>query len=466
MANITKRVNKDGSVSYRIRAYSDERHSGKQIMKSTTWKPPQGMRPSTADKQAEKEASLFEERLRSSIISFDGNMKFSEYAAHWMEAAELAPKTREQYNYVLRRINQAIGHIALDKLRVEHLLKFFKNLREEGIKETGTAAVTSNLRDYRKTAYLTQSKLSGLAGISLRTVIAAERGERISLDSARKICSVINHDIETIFTVNEDKNAGKLSDRTIWHHYKVIRAILSNAKKSQILGHNVTEYMDAPKIARKEIKHLDDEEARRFLDLLMEESDIRIKTSLTLDLFTGLRRGELCGLEWPDIDFANNIVHVRRASQYIPGKGIIEVPTKNASSKRSINITPFVTSMLKEYKIWWMEHKMKNGTAWQGDKNRLFIQNDGKPIFPDTINLWLSKFIEKHDFPHITPHGLRHSFITLQITSGVDLRTIQARSGHAQASTLLNTYSHAVKSSQEKAAQIMDDVLLGKVASR
>jgi integrase len=352
-------------------------------------------------------------------------MKFSEYAAHWMESAELAPKTREQYDYVLRRINPAIGHIALDRLRVEHLLKFFKNLREEGIKETGNAAVTANLRDYRKSAGLTQSRLSELANVALRTAAAAERGERVSVETAEKICTALNQHLEAIFTIEKDKNAGKLSDRTIWHHYKV-------------------------------------NTARHFLETLMNESDIRIKTALMLDLFTGLRRGELCGLEWPDINFDNNSIRVRRASQYISKKGVIEVKTKNNSSDRNIDITPFVASMLKQYQIWWTEHRLKNGDKWQGEKERLFIQNDGKPLFPSTINSWLNKFIEKHGFPHITPHGLRHTFVTLQLTAGVDIRTLQSRSGHAQASTLLNIYSHAIQSSQEKAALALDDVLLKK----
>ena len=182
---------------------------------------------------------------------------------------------------------------------------------------------------------------------------------------------------------------------------------------------------------------------------------------LPLTMFTGLRRGELCGLSWHDIDFDSNLIHVRRASQYISGQGIIEVPTKNRSSERSISVSPFVTSILRQYRIWWVENRFKYGDAWKGEKERLFIQEDGKPIFPDTINEWLRRFTARNDLPSITPHSLRHTFITLQITAGVDIRTLQARSGHAQASTLLNIYSHAIQSAQKKAAQAMDDVLFG-----
>jgi len=115
------------------------------------------------------------------------------------------------------------------------------------------------------------------------------------------------------------------------------------------------------------------------------------------------------------------------------------------------------------HKRWWSEQKLAFGEAWNGGENRLFIHTDGKPINPDTINYWLDKFIEKHGLEHFTPHSLRHTFSTLQITAGVDLRTLQARTGHAQASTLLNTYSHAIKTANAKAAIQLDDILTPKI---
>ena len=218
--------------------------------------------------------------------------------------------------------------------------------------------------------------------------------------------------------------------------------------------------MEGPKIPRTEARYLNDEEAKQFLAALMIEPDIRIKTALMLDLFTGARRGELCGLSWPDIDFEGGVIHIRRASQHITGQGVVEVPTKNAGSVRAISVTPFVTDLLTDYRKWWIERRLLYGDAWQGEKERLFIQEDGKPIFPSTINHWLRRFLEKNKLPPISVHSLRHTFITLQMAAGVDIRTLQARSGHAQASTLLNIYSHAIQSAQEKAAQALDRMLL------
>ena len=84
MASITKRTNKAGEVSYLIRAFVEQGPSGKQTTKSMTWKPPAGMRLSAADKQAEKEAVLFEEWVRSGVVSIDRKIRFEDYAAQWM----------------------------------------------------------------------------------------------------------------------------------------------------------------------------------------------------------------------------------------------------------------------------------------------------------------------------------------------------------------------------------------------
>ena len=258
------------------------------------------------------------------------------------------------------------------------------------------------------------------------------------------------------------REGGGLSDRTICHHHTVIRAILSGAKRAHLVQHNVaSEFMDAPKLPRGEARYLSDVSAREFMSFLAAEPDIRVKAALTLSLFTGVRRGELCGLEWRDIDFERRVIRISKASQYVAGRGVVEMPTKTRSGERGITVSPYVIEVLEEYHLWWLEYREEQGEKWNGVKENLFIQADGKPIFPGTINLWLKNFTERNNLPYLNPHALRHTFITLQITAGVDLRTLQARSGHAQASTLLNVYCHAIQSAQERAAQALDEVLLG-----
>ena len=278
------------------------------------------------------------------------------------------------------------------------------------------------------------------------------------MDSARKIAAALNKKPEELFTLHTETMG--LSDKSILHHHRLISSILSKAKRDRLVPYNVAaEYTDAPKVRKKEPPHLDDAQAREMVVQLLNEEDIRIKTALMLLLYSGLRRGELCGLSWPDIEEKSRLIHVVRASQYQEGAGIMEVPTKNEDSVRAVKLPPFMFELLNAYKKWWTMQRLANGDRWKGEKQRLFIQEDGSPLNPDTINLWLDRFLAKHDFPRITPHGLRHTFATLQIAAGVDLKTLQARGGWAQPDTPMKIYAHAIKSAAEAATDALDNIL-------
>ena len=138
----------------------------------------------------------------------------------------------------------------------------------------------------------------------------------------------------------------------------------------------------------------------------------------------------------------------------------MEVPTKNESSVRAIKVPLFVLKLLNEYHLWWNEQRLKYGKVWRGKEQRLFTQDDGKPINLDTINYWLNKFLEQNHFEYITPHSLRHIFATLQIASGVDIRTLQARTGHDRQVPSPTIYSHAIESAQDAASDTLENILL------
>lgn len=443
--------------TYRIRVSAGYDSTGKQLMKSMTWQPAPGMTQKQIEKELDRQAVLFENKVKSGQY-MEGNIRFSEYAEMWMQGAQLAPATRSQYEDLLRRINAAIGHIRLDRLQPHHLEAFYKNLREKGIKERGSYAVSSKLADVLKEKKVSRIKAGELSGVSAATVGVAAAGKHISIDSARKIAAALNKKPEELFTLYTETTG--LSDKSVLHHHRLISSILSKAKRDRLVPYNVAaEYTDAPKVRKKEPPHLDDAQAREMVVQLLNEEDIRIKTALMLLLYSGLRRGELCGLSWPDIEEKSRLIHVVRASQYQEGAGIMEVPTKNEDSVRAVKLPPFMFELLNAYKKWWTMQRLANGDRWKGEKQRLFIQEDGSPINPDTINLWLDRFLAKHDFPRITPHGLRHTFATLQIAAGVDLKTLQARGGWAQPDTPMKIYAHAIQSAAEAATDALDNIL-------
>lgn len=396
-------------------------------------------------------------------VKIHGATNFECYAKYWMDTAELAPKTRNQYLFLLKEINRNIGHITLESLTAEHLKILYTHLRQEKVLIRKSHATATYLPDKRESANISIKNLAILSCLSENTVSEACKRKNVSLDTAYKIATALNIEAGDIFDFTIVK--GSLSAKTIRHYHTLIRAILASAKREQHVTANVAaEHMKSPKASRPKVNFLNDIEARQFVNALFNEPDIRIKTSLIIAIFTGLRRGELLGLEWQDIDFNQSTVNIVRASQYITSQGIIEVPTKTESSNREIKVSSFVVQTLLEYQKWWLTFCTAQEIPIDLKNGRLFISKNGAPLFPDTINRWLRKFTIRNNLPLISPQGLRHTFATLQLTSGVDLRTLQSRTGHAQASTLLNVYSHVIKKAQDQATIALDDVLLRDIA--
>lgn len=108
--------------------------------------------------------------------------------------------------------------------------------------------------------------------------------------------------------------------------------------------------------------------------------------------------------------------------------------------------------------MWQLEHRFKVGDRWE-DTDRIFTKADGTAIHPDTVTEYFRLFIAKTNLPQISIHSLRHTNITLQIAAGVLLRTVTFRAGHASTAVIRIVYSHAIRSSEEKAAQILENIL-------
>lgn len=464
MASYIKRKNKNGGDAYTLRAFISEDATGKQKTKSKTWKPPAGMPAAKADKEAEKQAILFENEVRNAPVIYDSKVTLGEFGWEWLKNKKLAYKTRHRYEDLLRRIAEELGGIPLNKLQAHHIEGFYRKLREPGANKRDAHASSDSLNDLMKRRKLSREKLAKMAGLGTATVSAAALGRNVSIQTAKKIAKALALKMESVFTVH--KSSLGLSERSIQHHHRLLSEILKSAKRNDLIPCNVAqEKVDAPKVKRKEAKYLEAEDARNYVTASQNETDLRIKTVCILLLFTGMRRGELCGLSWPDIDEEDKTIHVEGASQYQVHKGTVAVSTKTESSIRTIDVPSVVIAVLQEYREWWNAEKTKYGDAWLGEKERLFIGKKGKPINPDTINYWLDKFIKRHGLPRITPHGFRHTFVALQVSEKVDIKTIQSRTGHASVDVLLNTYAHALREYQKDAADKLENVLLSETKS-
>ena len=211
------------------------------------------------------------------------------------------------------------------------------------------------------------------------------------------------------------------------------------------------------KIEKKEAAYLDEYQAQELLNCL-QNGPLQYRAIITLLLYSGMRRGEVCGLEWSDIDFKNSIIDISKTSLYLTDRGVFDDTTKTESSKRVIKIPGAVLVILKEHKAEQMKNRFKLGDKWV-NSNKVFTQWNGNPIHHDTITGWFSKFIKRNNLPPIHLHSLRHTNATLLIASGADLRTVSKRLGHSNMTTTSNIYTHAIKSADEKAAELLGDIL-------
>lgn len=248
---------------------------------------------------------------------------------------------------------------------------------------------------------------------------------------------------------------GALSNKTIREHHNVISKILEVAWKWGIIDENVAKRADPPSPNTQETECLNEEEAKNILILLKDEP-IQYKTMITILLLFGLRRGELCGLEWKDIDFERQTMSIRRNSQYVNGKIITKDP-KTAKSRRDLSVDDYSLTLLKAYKEFQEEKKKKAGPLWI-DTDRLFTKCDGTPIHPDTVGDWWDKFQEKNGLEHHTLHSLRHTNASLLIAYDTDVATVSGRLGHANANTTLKVYSHMFKARDRAAAQALGNI--------
>ncbi len=283
MATIQKRGN-----SFRFVVSCGYTTDGKQVRKTMTWTPPEGMTARRVEKEAQRQAVLFKEKCRSGQV-LDGSIRFSDFAERWFTdyvERNLRPTTVSRYRLFMPRINAAIGHIRLDKLQPHHLMAFYKNLEESGVREDSKYRCVQDFKALLKQRGLTKRKFAPLAGVSVYVLDSITRGNNISQSSAEKIAAALDENMEALFARSTEKD--KLSPNIVLHHHRLISSILSSAVKWQVIFSNPATRVEAPRNKREEAVCLDEKQAARLLELLDNESILH-RTIVKLLLYTGRR---------------------------------------------------------------------------------------------------------------------------------------------------------------------------------
>ena len=450
MATIKKRGN-----SYLIRCYDGYDQTGRQIERTMTWKIPTGMSEKKAEREARHQAELFEEKVRTGQ-SAEKKIKFSDFCDLWMKdyaETQLRPKTVTRYRGLLERIKPALGSIYLDRLRPTHLTAFYRELAQ--VRKVSTYIARVDLKAFLKEHKVTQTKLAEDSGICTATIRSIIIGNAATEETVKKIADALHIDFNKLFQPSGEPQP--LSGQTILHYHRLISVILQTAVEWQYIPANAAERVKPPKAESNEAVYLDDKQAIRLLEL-MEDQPIYYRTAVTVLLFTGMRRGELMGLVWSDIDFDNNTITIQRSLQYLPDMGVFTSDTKTKSSRRVIKAPATAIQSLKIYRTWQKRTFMSIGQQWK-ESGCVFVTQNGTPMHPDTLTSWFGSFIKTTDLPQIHIHSLRHTNATLQIANGVAVTTVAGTLGHSTANTTTKVYAHAIQSAAAASAEMMDNLL-------
>ena len=238
-----------------------------------------------------------------------------------------------------------------------------------------------------------------------------------------------------------------LSAKTVRNIHQILSSALKLAQGQRLILANPAEGCALPRVEHQEMKNLTTVQLASFF---REARDSGVFELYYLELATGLRRGELLGLKWEDIDLERGDLRVRRQVFRINGE-VVEAPLKTKNAYRTLPLAEDTVSVLRE------QRKKVGNSHW------VFPSPNGGPISPDSVLHMLHRVLKRAGLPKVRFHDLRHTFATLALQNGVDVKTVSGMLGHFSAGFTLDTYAHITSAAQRQAAQTMGSVLAGTI---
>ncbi len=370
---------KDGKiVSYKFKAYLGRDEHNKQIIRCTTWVPPAGMPSAKKQKAAQSAAAVWEAELKA-----HGFVKEEEPPTpKWTRLSDYIEDT--WFPLVVENGERKPTTVTFYRSMVQLICDYFKK------------------------------------------------------DCLREITST---DIEKYLlylrTKHEGRNGKGMSAKTLRHQYATLKLIFADALKRKQIEHNPMDEVNAPKLQKRPVEALTEQEAQRFFAAL-GECPLDFHCLLQLLITTGIRRGECAGLRWKDIDEENKTVTISRNVTYASGHGVVVGTPKTESSLRTIPLMDSTFALLLQHKKQMQSQHpctiLKEAYLFPG------VASVFEPRDPNSITRRLKRFMKQHSLPDLSPHDLRHSCATLLLANGADTKSVQEILGHADASTTLNFY--------------------------
>lgn len=425
MASIRER-----NGSYQITVSTGRDIYGRKLRETATFTPDPTLTPKKRAKAVEEFARDFEQKIKNGAAMDGRKVTLKEFADRWvLEYAEqkLQPATVKKYREELQeKILPILGHLKLSELKPHNLNAFFVSMAQDGARKDGKCG------GYSKG---TIAKTRNVVSSVLRTAAEWEIIDRNPCDKVR---------------LQGESTAEKLKFFTA-EQTTTFLTYIEQPYTVKIRGHKRVDDTGTPYT-------VGDYETTKSVPE-------QLKVLFNLAVYTGLRKGELLALRWPDIDFKSDLVRVSKSVTMVDGKPEVKAP-KTKTSYRTVSIPHSMTERLKRLHTEQLKYRLHVGDYWQGN-DWVFTQDNGKMMNYSTPYQAMQDIIRRHNagkdpddqLPLIPFHGLRHTSATLLIASKQDVKTVSSRLGHAQTSTTMNIYAHALQESDRKAANALENLL-------
>jgi integrase len=254
-------------------------------------------------------------------------------------------------------------------------------------------------------------------------------------------------DIDRLYATMADKG---LKLRTVRHCHAVLRRALADAVDKGVLPFNPAAAASPPKTSATRAPETACWTPAQTAVFLEQTRDHYLGATIRTAAMTGLRRGELCGLRWEDVDLDAGTLAVRQTIVTVAGQPTVS-DVKSSYSRRTVDLDAGTVAVLRRHQVTQKEYRLMAGPGWV-DSGLVFTNPSGVGWHPDTVSGVVQRLIDQSGLPRITLHGLRHGHVTHLLAAGVDAKTVSARAGHSSTSFTLDRYGHVLAGQGARAA--------------
>ena len=292
-------------------------------------------------------------------------------------------------------------------------------------------------------------------GLKPRT---GERYEQISRDYIYPYIGKIKlHDLrlDKVEKLYLDLLQEGVTIRNVRLAHSILHRSFQDAVRRGLVGFNAAHGARQPKMPYKEMQILDENQVMQFFLCIKNDCN---EALYHLAIKTGMRKGELLGLKWSDLDWNRGTLRIQRQAQRVPGKGRTFVPPKTRAGKRTISLGSGTLQLLREHKNKQQLQKALEGDRWQ-DFDLIFPSKVGTVQSGSNVLKRFKALLESAGLPPMRFHDLRHTGASMMLIHGVPLIVVSKVLGHSQPSTTLNIYGHVVPAAYENVGDQMDELL-------